>query len=82
MKIIVHKFKLGDVEDPDFFAAGPLIEFEKSEKGRWVLEHASDIPVWTRHADFGQWGWTYTITAEFEEACLTEWLLKYGDDAK
>jgi len=73
---------MGDVEDPDLFAAGPLIDFEKSDKGRWVLEHATDIPVWTRHVSENHYGWLYTITAEFEEAALTEWLLKYGNDVK
>ena len=80
MKIVVHEFRMGDVEDPDLFAAGPLIDFENSDKGRWVLEHATDIPVWTRHVDPGYMGWLYTITADFEEAALTEWMLKYGTD--
>jgi hypothetical protein len=68
-----------DVEDPDLFAAEPLMKFEKSEKGKWVLEHSKTIPVWKRVAEFGNWGWTYVITAEFEDAALTEWILKYGD---
>lgn len=82
MKVVVHKFKLSDVDDPDLYAAEPLCKFEQSEKGKWVLEHASDIPIWTRIPDGFGWGYEYQITAVFEEAALTEWLLKYGNDAK
>jgi len=79
--VIVHQFVIGDVEDPDLYAAEPMIQFEKSPKGIWVLEHALDIPVWTKRGHNEYFGWIYTITAEFEEAALTEWMLRYGDDA-
>jgi hypothetical protein len=35
--ICVHEFTMGDVEDPDLYAAQPLIEWEKSESGQWVM---------------------------------------------
>jgi hypothetical protein len=78
LEVIVHTFKLMDVEDPDLYAAQPIIEFEQSEKGKWVLEHSIDIPVWKRISDFSEWGYTYKITAELEGASLTEWMLRYG----
>jgi len=81
VKIVVHTFKLGDVEDPDLYAAEPLVQFEQSPKGKWVLENSTDIPVWSRSVDGLGWGWTYKITADLKESALTEWLLRYGDDA-
>jgi hypothetical protein len=80
LKVVVHSFVMAGVDDPDLFAAEPLINWEQSEKGRWVLEHASDIPVWTRSISEDMFGWKYTITAEFEQSALTEWMLKYGSD--
>ena len=32
--VIVHRFKIGDVEDPVLYAAQPLYDFEKSERYR------------------------------------------------
>jgi hypothetical protein len=31
---------MGDVEDPELYAAAPIIEWEKSEKGQWLHEHS------------------------------------------
>jgi hypothetical protein len=79
-QVVVHTFKMSDVEDPDIYAYEPLKQFENSEKGKWVLEHAVDTPVWTKTPDFGGWGWTFKITATFKGPALTEWILKYGND--
>ena len=38
--IIFREFNLGDVEDPQLYAAFPLSEWEKSEEGNWVMNHA------------------------------------------
>ena len=79
-KVVVHTFKMADVEDPDIYAYGPLKEFEDSPKGIWVLENATDTPIWTRQPDNEGWGWTFKITATFNGPALTEWILKYGND--
>ena len=39
-KIVVHQFYMGDVEDPDIYAAEPIWNWEKSEQGqflKWIL---------------------------------------------
>jgi hypothetical protein len=46
--IVVHTFKLGDVEDPDLYAAIPLGKWQDSESGKWVMEHAVETPWWER----------------------------------
>ena len=40
MKVIVHEIEMGDVEDPEIYAAGPIIDFEQSEKGRWLMANS------------------------------------------
>lgn len=76
--LVVHEFSLGDVEDPDLFAAEPLIAWEKSEKGQWIMNNACETPTWHRTADPSSMGFRYRITAKLAGAALTEWLLKYG----
>lgn len=77
--VVVHSFRMGDVEDPDLYAAQPLIEWEQSEQGQWVMSNAIVTPSWHRIADPYTYGYRYEIRAEFKGARLTEWLLKYGD---
>jgi hypothetical protein len=77
--VVVHEFSMGDVEDPDLFAAEPLIAWEKSEQGQWVMKNACDTPTWNRSADPVLMGFRYRITAKLTGPALTEWLLKYGE---
>ena len=77
--IVVHSFTVGDVEDPDLYAAQPLIEWEKSERGQWMMANAVETPSWHRFADPALLGYKYQIQAKLQGAKLTEWLLRYGD---
>ena len=77
-EVIVHQFSMGDVEDPDLYAAQPLSEWEKSEIGQWVMKNAVDTPSWHRLADPASMGYRYQIRAKFVGSALTEWLLRYG----
>jgi len=75
--IAVHSFMVGDVEDPDLHAAQPLWEWEESEVGQWVMEHAVETPMWNRIVDYNTYGIRYAITAKLKEVDLTYFLLKY-----
>ena len=77
-EIIVHRFTMGDVDDPDLYAAEPLYNWQQSEIGQWVMENAEDTPVWHRQADAMQWGHSYSITATFSTKKLTEFYLRFG----
>jgi hypothetical protein len=77
-EIVVHSFSMGDVEDPDLYAAQPLYEWEKSEAGQWVMKNAADTPTWHRIADPMSYGYRYQIRAKLMGPALTEWLLKHG----
>ena len=77
-EIVVHEFKMGDVDEPDLYAAQPLYEWEKSEFGQWVMKHAADTPTWHRHVDPVTYGYQYRITAKFMGPALTEMLLRKG----
>jgi hypothetical protein len=75
--VIVHRFRLGDVEDPDLYAAEPLWEWQESEMGKWVMERAVDTPEWHRLHDHISYYHEYAITAKLKEKDYTHWLIKW-----
>ena len=75
-EITVHEFTMGDVEDPDLYAAQPLYEWQSSKFGEWVMAHASDTPTWYRMPDTNTYGYRYEIRAKFSGSALTEMLLR------
>lgn len=81
-KVVVHKFYLSDVDDPDIYAAGPLFDWERSEAGQFVMKHAVDKPEWHRHMDPMWMGYRYVITAELEKKKLSEFYLKFDKTLK
>ena len=77
-KIVVHTFTMGDVDDPDLYAAEPLWQWQNSDQGRWVMENAMDVPEWNRMADPITFGHKYYVTAVFDTKRLTEYYLRFG----
>ena len=77
-EVTVHTFTVGDVDDPDLYAAEPLIEWENSEAGQWVMKNAADTPTWHRMVDNISYNYKYQIRARFMGPALTEWLLRHG----
>jgi hypothetical protein len=65
--VVVHEFVMGDVEDPDLFAAEPLLAWQKSEVGEWVMLHSVDHPQWHRQVDYASYGYRYCVTARLKE---------------
>jgi hypothetical protein len=76
-EVVVHTFTVGDVDDPDLYAAEPLWQWQQSEEGQWVMTHAAETPMWHRSTDQYNYGYKYLISAKLSGARLTEWLLKY-----
>jgi hypothetical protein len=74
--VTVHEFQMGDVDDPDLYAAEPLMAWEKSELGQWIMKNAADTPTWHRQADPTSFGYKYIIRAKLMGPTLTEWLLR------
>ena len=79
-KVVVHRFQMGDVEDPDLYAAQPIHAWEQSEQGQFVMKHAIDTPEWHRQLDQFHYGHEYTIIAELEMKKLSEFYLRWGND--
>ena len=78
--VVVYKFTLGDVEDPEIYAAGPIWDWQQSESGKWVMANAVETPSYARIFDSSTYaGYSYVISAKLQGAKLTEWLLRYGN---
>ena len=79
LKITVHKIAMGDVEDPELYAAAPIMEFEKSAKGRWLTENSKQQMEYIVRPNPETYGWMVIIFAWLEEQDLTYYKLKWGE---
>jgi hypothetical protein len=77
LDVKVHEFAMGDVEDPDLYAAQPLYEWQQSEAGKWVMENAVETPFWHRTTDLYNYGYKYYVVARLKEQDQTYWTLKW-----
>jgi hypothetical protein len=77
-EFVAHTFTMGDVEDPDLYAAQPLWTWQNTEEGKWVMENAIETPSWHRHADPITYGYRYAIKAKLKDVDYTFWCLKWG----
>jgi hypothetical protein len=75
--LIVHSFTMGDVEDPDLYAAQPLYEWQESEMGKWVMEHAVETPFWHRSVDPATYGHQYHVVARMTTKDQTFFKLRF-----
>ena len=76
-QVIVHEFRMGDVDDPDLYAAHPMYEWEKSEEGQFVMQNSLKTPEWHRLIEPVTSSYVYRITAHFDDKIYTFWRLKY-----
>lgn len=75
--VVVYSFAMGDVEDPDLYAAQPIHEWQQSQAGKWVMEHAVEMPFWHRHVDPSTYGYKYYVIARLCEQDQLYWTLKW-----
>ena len=54
-----------------------MLNWEKSEKGQWVMNNSIDKPTWYRMLDPDIFGFEYIIQATFTPENYTYWKLKY-----
>jgi len=72
-----YTFNMGDVDDVDIYVAEPIYQWQQTDQGRWVMEHAQDLTYHTS-ADPNTFVHRVSIRGKIKEGpCLTEYLLKY-----
>ena len=77
--VCVHEITMGDVEDPDLWVASPIYEWQQTEPGKFVMEHAEEKPYWISSVDYTSYGTVYKIMARLSEQNETFWRLLCGN---
>lgn len=72
---VVHKFVLGDVEDPEIYMAHPIYEWQQTDHGKWVMANGRD-PQYHINADPISYGYQVMITAHITPKRWTEYVLR------
>jgi hypothetical protein len=75
--MVVHKFCMADTDDPVQYAAEPIADWQHSEAGQFVIEHAVEAPWWIRQVDHLWNGFEFAIVARMKESDQTFYTLKY-----
>jgi len=73
---IVHKFRMGDCEDPDIYVAEPIYKWQQTEHGQWVMKHGRD-QQYHMHMDYASFGYRVAITAHISAKRWTEYCLRF-----
>ena len=76
-RITFHSFGMGDVEDPELYAAQPLYEWQQTAQGQWVINNCPD-PRYIVRPDDHNWGHKIIVYGLVEDQLATEYLLKWG----
>ena len=78
--MIFHTFVLGDVDDPDIYAAQPIWEWQQTEQGQWVMAHCPD-PRYSIGPDGASWGHRVSLYGDLSDVDTTFFQLKWGNHA-
>ena len=76
--LCVHEFTVGDVEDPVLYAGAPLIDWQESAAGQWVMANAEETPYWIKDIEYNTYQYRFRIMARLSEFNQTFFRLKYG----
>lgn len=77
MQVIFHEFTMGDVDDVDIYVAEPIYNWQQTDQGKWVMEHARDLKYYTS-ADPGTMGYRVIIRGDLDEGpYMTEYFLRW-----
>jgi len=77
MKITFHTFTMGDVDDVDIYVAEPIYQWQQTDHGRWVMEHAYDLTYHTGPDPHG-FGYLISIRGSINDPRrITEYFLRW-----
>lgn len=75
---VVHRFNMGDVEDPEIYVAQPILDWQQTEKGQWVMKHGKD-PQYHMNLEPITYGYQVLITSHITPKRWTEYCLRFLD---
>jgi hypothetical protein len=77
-RVLLHSFRMGDVEDPYLYAAFPISDWQKTEHGQWCMQHAIGQPEFLCMPDPETMGYRVRITGELSEPNITYLKLRWS----
>lgn len=77
-KVLVESIRMGDVEDPYLMAGFPLADWQKTEKGSWVMTNSLEQPVYHCIPDTDTMGYRVVISALLTEENEAYMYLRWG----
>jgi len=75
--MILHEFRMPDVEDPYLYAGFPIGEWQQTEHGKWVMANVTEQPVFHVTPDPTTMGYRVVITGKLSPEAETYFRLKY-----
>lgn len=76
-RYLVHKFKIGDVDEPDLYAAQEVDRWINSDLGQWIKKQSVKPLHFTSNFDHPYYGYQYAIFAYLTNVQITYFELKY-----
>ena len=75
--MVVHQFRMGDVEDPMLYSAELISQWQQTEAGKFVMENAVEPPWWMRCVNHSRYEFEFVVVARMKESDQTFYTLKY-----
>lgn len=73
---------MGDVEDPDIYAAAPIWQWQQTQQGQWVTQHAHNL-IYHRAPDPYSGGYEFVIRGDLlDPHKQTEYFLRWSNQEK
>lgn len=76
--ILFRELFISDSDDPEIYAAGPIMDWEKSDEGNWVMNHAIEPPNWRIVSDYATYQYKVQIYGKLTEQDEIIFRLKFG----
>ena len=79
MKITFHRFNMTGDDDPTIMVAELIWQWQKTQKGVWVMENAHDL-TWHHQTDNMHWGYDVIIRGEIRDPRkITKYMLRWPE---
>lgn len=77
MQIDFHTFSMGDVDDPELYAAEPIWKWQQTDQGQWAMKNAQNL-AFHRESCVQSWGHRFVIRGEVQDPKkITEYFLRW-----
>lgn len=74
----VHEIFLSQgLDDPDIFVAEPILEWQKSDRGKYIMEHSNPAPILHKATNYLTMEYEYRIVTSLTLAQWTYYKLRY-----